>query len=69
MDNLRPTSHVAVIGAGVAGAACASSLRQAGMNVTLFEKARGVGGRMATRRARWLGADGQAQDAQFDHGA
>ena len=41
--------HVAVIGAGMAGVACARTLVQAGHSVTLFEKSRGIGGRMASR--------------------
>ena len=41
--------HFAVVGAGIAGIACARTLVQAGHQVTVFEKSRGVGGRMATR--------------------
>ncbi len=52
--------HVAVVGAGMAGVACARTLVQAGHRVTLFEKSRGFGGRMATRRTEFGG---------FDHGA
>jgi renalase len=54
------TLHVAVIGAGMAGVACARTLVQAGHRVTLLEKSRGAGGRMATRRSDFGG---------FDHGA
>lgn len=61
--------RVAVIGAGMAGTACAARLQQAGVQVTLFDKSRGVGGRMSTRRARWSDADGTEQRAEFDHGA
>jgi renalase len=61
--------RVAVIGAGIAGAACAASLCEAGVDVTLFDKSRGVGGRMATRRAEWALPDGGLQQAGFDHGA
>lgn len=53
-------TSVAVVGAGMAGAACASSLIEAGHQVSVFDKSRGVGGRMAQRRR-----DG----AVFDHGA
>lgn len=63
----RPT--VAVVGAGLAGAACASRLQAAGYDVTVFDKSRGVGGRLATRRLRWLDADGSDHWAEFDHGA
>lgn len=55
-----PVRHVAVVGAGMAGIACARTLVQAGCQVTLIEKSRGFGGRMATRRTEFGG---------FDHGA
>jgi predicted NAD/FAD-dependent oxidoreductase len=51
---------IAVVGAGVAGLSAARRLASAGAPVVVFEKARGAGGRAATRRA-----DGLA----FDHGA
>ncbi len=51
---------VAIIGAGMAGLTAASRLHARGFGVTLFDKSRGFGGRMATRRAG---------DFQFDHGA
>jgi len=50
----------AVIGAGIAGITCARTLTQAGHTVTLFEKSRGPGGRMATRDTPF---------GTFDHGA
>ena len=53
--------RVGIIGAGVAGLACARQLADAGWSPVLFDKGRGVGGRMATRRAE--------SNAQFDHGA
>ena len=52
--------HVIVVGAGLAGLAAAGMLRAGGHGVTVFDKGRGPGGRMATRR---IGA------ATFDHGA
>ncbi len=41
---------VAVIGAGISGLAAAGRLREAGLQVVVLEKSRGVGGRAATRR-------------------
>ncbi|WP_422584389.1 NAD(P)/FAD-dependent oxidoreductase [Polaromonas sp.] len=41
--------HMAVVGAGIAGITCARTLLQAGHRVTVFEKSKEVGGRMATR--------------------
>ncbi len=52
--------RIAVIGAGMAGLACAGALQRAGHAVTLFDKSRRVGGRLATRRVDGL---------IFDHGA
>jgi len=52
--------RVAVIGAGIAGLACARTLAQAGCEVTVFEKSRSFGGRMACRSTPFGG---------FDHGA
>jgi hypothetical protein len=52
--------RVAVIGAGIAGAACARTLAEHGVEAVAFEKSRGAGGRMSTRR-------GDA--GEFDHGA
>jgi len=53
--------RVAVVGAGISGLICARTLADHGVSVTVFEKSRGVGGRMATRRTN----DGLS----FDHGA
>lgn len=55
---------IAVVGAGIAGASCARAMAEAGLEVSVFEKARGPGGRMATRRA-----DSPLGKLQFDHGA
>ncbi|WP_224750204.1 NAD(P)/FAD-dependent oxidoreductase [Halomonas sp. ML-15] len=46
-----PSSSIAVIGAGIAGLSCARTLRAAGHAVTLFDKGRGPGGRLSSRRA------------------
>lgn len=46
---MHTTSDVAVIGGGLAGLAAATFLARAGRTVTLFEKAREVGGRAATQ--------------------
>lgn len=53
-----------IIGAGLAGLACAGELAQAGVDVILFDKGRAPGGRMSTRRVQ--AASGPFA---FDHGA
>ncbi|RXD06692.1 FAD-dependent oxidoreductase [Sphingomonas sp. UV9] len=55
---------VAIVGAGIAGLSCAVRLQQDRCTVTLFDKGRGAGGRMATRRIDTL-----AGEVAFDHGA
>ncbi len=61
--------QVAVIGAGIAGAACARALVQAGLAVQVFDKSRGAGGRLATRRCEWVDRQGQPWTTRLDHGA
>ena len=61
--------QVAVIGAGIAGAACAHTLTLAGHSVHVFDKSRGPGGRLATRRLEWADRQGQACTTRLDHGA
>ena len=56
--------NFAIIGAGMAGLACADALKTAGHCAALFDKGRRPGGRMSTRRLETpLG------EAAFDHGA
>jgi predicted NAD/FAD-dependent oxidoreductase len=55
------TTKIALIGAGVTGLTCARQLKANGHEPIVFEKSRGLGGRLATRRLK----DG----VTFDHGA
>jgi renalase len=50
---------VVVVGAGLSGLVAARQLTQAGLNVVVVEKSRGLGGRLATRRV---------EGAVVDHG-
>ncbi|SEO29433.1 hypothetical protein SAMN04487948_101580 [Halogranum amylolyticum] len=54
------TRSLAVVGAGAAGSGAAYALRDSDIDVTVFEKSRGVCGRAATRRK---------QGCRYDHGA
>ncbi len=56
------SKHVAIIGAGLSGLTCARELTSKGHRVTLFDKGRGVSGRMSVRRT-------SDPSLQFDHGA
>ena len=56
----KPVQNFAVIGAGMAGIACARTLMQAGHRVTVFEKSKGASGRISTRSSNY---------GSFDHGA
>jgi len=59
MTQMNPPS-VAIVGAGMSGLTCARALHDAGFRVQVFDKSRGAGGRMATRRT---------DHGAFDHGA
>ncbi|NYS26468.1 FAD-dependent oxidoreductase [Rhodobacteraceae bacterium 2376] len=61
---MSATPDVIVVGAGLAGLACARTLSDAGQSVQVLDKGRGIGGRMATRRVVLDGAT-----LRFDHGA
>jgi len=61
--------RVAVIGAGIAGATCARALSLAGLDVHVVDKARGAGGRLATRRLEWQDLTGRRRITALDHGA
>lgn len=67
MSALGPR-RVAVIGAGISGLRCAQVLAQAGVAVTVLDKSRGVGGRMATRRLSGVDAQGKPWQLSIDHG-
>lgn len=65
----RHLLSLAVIGAGMAGATVAQTLARAGYRVHVFDKARGPGGRLATRRVEWTDRHGHATVTRLDHGA
>ena len=54
------TRSLAIVGAGAAGSGAAYALRDSDVDVTIFEKSRGVCGRAATRRK---------EGCRYDHGA
>lgn len=56
--------RIGIIGAGMAGLACAERLVNQGRDVMLLDRGRGPGGRMSTRRIQTA-----AGEACFDHGA
>ena len=53
--------RVAIIGAGIGGLSCATQLKADGFRVRVFDKGRGVGGRLSVRRGE--------KNSVFDHGA
>jgi len=56
--------RIAIIGAGIAGLACSDRLGAQGIDTVLFDKGRGAGGRMSTRRIAT-----SAGPVLLDHGA
>ncbi len=60
------TQRIAVVGAGLAGVTAALALQAADARVVVFDKSRGFGGRLATRRGEGFSVDHGARAA---HGA
>ena len=53
-------NSVSIIGCGISGIFAALRLKKSGIkNIQLFDKSRGLGGRLATRRSK---------NGKFDHG-
>jgi renalase len=57
-------ARIVILGAGLAGISAARALIAQGHGVTIFDKGRGPGGRLATRRV-----EAEGRKLQFDHGA
>jgi renalase len=55
---------IVIIGGGMAGLSAATALAKTGASVTVLDKGRGPGGRMAARRVEIGG-----EQVSFDHGA
>ena len=62
---LKAPLPIAIIGAGITALSAATALAQGGQSAVIFDKGRGMGGRVATRRVSL--PDGT--QLQFDHGA
>ncbi len=54
---MKQGERVAIIGAGLAGALVAEGLHRFGAQVTVFDKSRGTGGRLAAARLGELSMD------------
>ena len=57
---MKNKPNIAIIGAGMSGLACATTLQNSSYEVTIFEKSKGVSGRISTR---------VTDNWQCDHGA
>jgi len=64
MENIHAKNCV-IIGGGISGLIAATQLQQAGLKVTVLDKGRGVGGRLATRRIQHT----ISGEGVFDYGA
>lgn len=61
MSRVVEKKRVAIVGAGVSGLACAGILQDSGVETTIFEKSRGMGGRASTHRRENHAFDSGAQ--------
>ena len=70
------SQRIAIVGAGIAGLTCAQALSERGYTVSVFEKSKGVSGRVSTRRlpegdcdhgAQYITAKSEEFKAVIDH--
>jgi predicted NAD/FAD-dependent oxidoreductase len=61
VDIVESFKRVAIVGAGVSGLACAKLLGDHGIDVVVFDKSRGTGGRASTHRSGDYAFDSGAQ--------
>ena len=64
-DRQITNSHCILIGGGITGLITATILQRRGIQVTVLDKGRGIGGRLATRRL----SQGDSSEGIFDYGA
>jgi len=64
-DEIAKQKRCIIIGGGISGLIAATVLRRNGINVTILDKGRGIGGRLATRRIRHPSYG----EGTFDYGA
>jgi renalase len=64
-DELTKPKRCLIIGGGISGLIAATVLQRAGINVTILDKGRGIGGRLATRRI----SHPSYGEGTFDYGA
>ena len=64
-DRQSTNSDCIVIGGGITGLITATILQRRGIQVTVLDKGRGIGGRLATRRL----SQGDSTEGVFDYGA
>ena len=65
LKQLKNSSVCIIIGGGISGLIIATLLQRRGMKVTVLDKGRGIGGRLATRRINYS----EAIKGVFDYGA
>ena len=64
-DEIAKQKRCLIIGGGISGLIAATVLRRTGINATILDKGRGVGGRLATRRI----SHPSYGEGTFDYGA
>ncbi|WP_019505353.1 NAD(P)/FAD-dependent oxidoreductase [Pleurocapsa sp. PCC 7319] len=65
LKQLKDSSACIIIGGGISGLIIATLLQRRGMKVTVLDKGRGIGGRLATRRINYS----EDIEGVFDYGA
>src|SRR5260370_39121526 len=64
LERRRNMTHIAVVGAGIAGLSAALTLQDAGLSCTIYEASHRIGGRLPSHAMNWADGSGSGRGGE-----